>query len=95
MKMGEVAKQATDDDGRHNDHEHKLYACSMHPEFITSDANGRCPECGMKLTPIEELGDRVKTDAATFYTCPMHPDFITTDADGKCPECGMKLEKKQ
>lgn len=30
-----------------------LYVCPMHPEFVTSDAKARCPECGMKLSPKE------------------------------------------
>jgi len=68
-------------------------ATVWHPDFITSDPDGRCPECGMKLTPVSELGDQVHLDTTEFYTCPMHPEFVTTDADGKCPKCGMNLEK--
>jgi len=56
------------------------YTCPMHPDFVTNDADARCPECGMKLE-------------AVTYTCPMHPDFVTNDADARCPECGMKLER--
>ena len=72
------------------DHD-SLYACSMHPYFITSDPNGRCPECGMKLTPVNKL-PKADVKDAIFYTCSMHPEFITTDPDGKCPICGMKLK---
>jgi rubrerythrin len=71
----------------------QLYACPMHPHFITTDPDARCPECGMSLVPIEELGDKVDLEKAEFYTCPMHPEFLTTDKDARCPECGMKLEK--
>ena len=71
----------------------KLYACPMHPDFITSDPDAQCPECGMDLVPVEELGDKVDLEKAVFYTCPMHPDFLTTDKDARCPECGMILEK--
>ncbi len=85
----------------HEEHQHdmvsisadKLFACPMHPEFITSDANAKCPECGMNVVPAKELGDELKLEEAEFYTCPMHPEFITTDPDAQCPECGMKLEK--
>ncbi len=28
------------------------YSCSMHPEIV-SDKAGKCPKCGMNLTPIE------------------------------------------
>ena len=69
------------------------YACPMHPEFITTDLDTECPECGMNVVRIEELGDRVDLEKAEFYTCPMHPDFLTTDKNARCPECSMKLEK--
>ncbi|MBN2413012.1 efflux RND transporter periplasmic adaptor subunit [candidate division KSB1 bacterium] len=77
----------------HKEHVHELYACPMHPDFITSDPEGRCPVCGMKLTAVSELGDKVDLGKAEMYTCPMHTDFVTTDKNGKCPVCGMKLEK--
>lgn len=86
---------------RHEGQEHekqeidadKLYACPMHPEFITSDPIAKCPECGMNVVKAEELGNKVDLEKAEFYTCPMHPDFLTTDKNARCPECGMKLEK--
>lgn len=71
----------------------KLYTCPMHPEFITSDPESKCPECGMNLIPVKELKDKVDLEKAEFYTCPMHPEFLTTDKNARCPECGMKLEK--
>ncbi len=71
----------------------KLYACPMHPGFITTDPEARCPDCGMKLVSVTELEGKVDLENAEFYTCPMHPEFLSTDPDGRCPECGMKLEK--
>jgi Cu(I)/Ag(I) efflux system membrane fusion protein len=71
----------------------KLYACPMHPEFITTDPEAKCPICEMKVVPAKELEGKVDLEKAEFYTCPMHPDFLTTDPEGRCPECGMKLEK--
>lgn len=71
----------------------RLYACPMHPEFITTDPDARCPECEMKVVPFKELDEKIDLEKAEFYTCPMHPEFLTTDPNGRCPECGMKLEK--
>jgi FtsP/CotA-like multicopper oxidase with cupredoxin domain len=57
------------------------YSCPMHPE-ITSSEPGRCPKCGMKLTP--------SAVPSSTYACPMHPD-VTSGEPGRCPKCGMKL----
>jgi len=58
-----------------------VYMCPMHPDVV-SEEPGRCPQCGMKLLPMES--------PQTSYVCPMHPD-VTSDSPDRCPECGMKL----
>jgi FtsP/CotA-like multicopper oxidase with cupredoxin domain len=60
--------------------ESAVYTCPMHPDVVREEP-GRCPECGMKLLPVE---------APTSYVCPMHP-HVTSESPERCPECGMKL----
>ena len=57
------------------------FSCPMHPE-VTSSEPGRCPKCGMKLTP--------STAPTSAYACPMHPE-VTSSEPGRCPKCGMTL----
>ncbi len=34
------------------------YICPMHPEVTAQDSTARCPKCGMKLVPREEVEDQ-------------------------------------
>jgi FtsP/CotA-like multicopper oxidase with cupredoxin domain len=58
-----------------------VYTCPMHPHVVSQEP-GSCPDCGMKLLPMES--------PPTSYVCPMHP-HVTSDSPDRCPECGMKL----
>ena len=64
-----------------DDIEGAVYTCPMHPDVVREEP-GRCPDCGMKLLPVEA--------PPTSYACPMHP-HVTSDSPDRCPECGMKL----
>ncbi|RME38750.1 MAG: efflux RND transporter periplasmic adaptor subunit, partial [Planctomycetota bacterium] len=80
------------------------YACPMetHPDeadpakrgpYFSSEA-GRCPRCGMKLKPLDEL-DWVKArrqaeGGEVAYTCPDHP-HVFSKTGGECPRCGKPL----
>jgi rubrerythrin len=70
-----------------------LYICPMCPEFVTTDPDASCPECGMDLVKLKDFEGKLDLESLEFYTCSMHPEFLTTDPEGRCPECGMKLEK--
>lgn len=81
------------------------FACPMetHPDeadparqgaYFSPD-DGKCPWCGMKLKPLDELdwvrARRAAGGADIAYTCPEHQHvFSKTQAD--CPRCGRKLE---
>ncbi len=80
------------------------YACPMetHPDAedpadrgpYFSREPGRCPICGMRLKPIDQL-DWVKARKAAGgspigYSCPEHPHVLATEP-GSCPRCGRAL----
>ncbi len=92
-KMRRAAAEQADKHTEHIDSLDHLYTCPMHPDFLTTDPEAECPECGMDLVPARELDDKIDLENTIFYTCSMHPEFLTTDPEGRCPECGMKLEK--
>lgn len=63
-----------------------VYTCPMDSHaHVVQYGPGNCPECGMKLVPVE------KTSGRTFYVCPMPQDSVVSSKPGKCPKCGMTL----
>lgn len=81
------------------------YACPMetHPDEANpenrgayfSDKPGKCPRCGMKLEPLDDLDwvtvRRAATGGDVAYTCPDH-QHVFSKTPGECPRCGRKLE---
>ncbi|MEO0975604.1 MAG: efflux RND transporter periplasmic adaptor subunit [Pseudomonadota bacterium] len=51
------------------------YTCPMHPHFISTDADGSCPICGMDLVPVSGNGGNAGRGEILFYKHPMgQPD---------------------
>ncbi len=66
----------------------QIYTCPMPEHFhVLQYGPGACPECGMKLVPVEE------TDNTEVYYCPMIKDQVVSDRPGNCPKCNMSLVK--
>ncbi|MDH4157168.1 MAG: hypothetical protein OEW00_07835, partial [candidate division Zixibacteria bacterium] len=63
-----------------------VYTCPMPVHYhVLQYGEGDCPECGMKLVPIED------TDNKEIYVCPMSEDSVVSAGPGRCPKCGMNL----
>jgi FtsP/CotA-like multicopper oxidase with cupredoxin domain len=60
-----------------------VYACPMHPEVV-SDQPGKCPKCGMKLMPSEQVAAAMggSEDRADHSTGAHHHDHGDAMADG-------------
>ncbi len=90
------AAQGIPDDAR--------YACPMetHPDetepqeqgaYFSPD-EGKCPACGMKYKPLDELAwvkaRRAAAGAEVAYTCTDHPHVYAKSAE-PCPRCGKDM----
>ncbi|MDP5185698.1 MAG: efflux RND transporter periplasmic adaptor subunit, partial [Alishewanella sp.] len=50
----------------------QVYTCSMHPQIRLTDANARCPICGMALIPVQQE-DMAKDETATAAVLRLSP----------------------
>ena len=67
----------------------QFYTCGMHPELIL-DEPGKCPICGMNLTPIRGNNQRTTGERKILYwRAPMNPNEVY-DKPGKS-RMGMDL----
>lgn len=97
-KCGMKLVEKTVGKDEHEGHEHGdidsdetsgIFTCPMDSHsHIVNVGSGKCPECGMKLVPVEETSGR------TFYVCPMPKDSVASTEPGRCEKCGMKLVEK-
>ncbi len=59
-----------------------------------SNVPGKCPRCGMKLTPLDDLdwvrARRAAEGGDVAYTCPDH-QHVFSETSGECPRCGKAL----
>ncbi|MFQ5515625.1 MAG: efflux RND transporter periplasmic adaptor subunit [Myxococcota bacterium] len=74
--------------------EAELYSCGMHPNVV-HEGPGRCPICGMELTPVRGGGSAPTRSSPSgerkikYWVAPMDPTYIS-DKPGKSP-MGMDL----
>ncbi len=50
--------------------EEQQYTCPMHPHYISTDADGNCPICGMDLVPIAGVSSAPGGGGATITVAP-------------------------
>ena len=74
------------------------FTCPMKECGVFSETEGTCPECGMKLKPIENVAWARELIASAEtphpppeFACPMHPDSVRAAKPGTCTICGMQL----
>ncbi|OWY72002.1 hypothetical protein B7486_10165 [cyanobacterium TDX16] len=71
------------------------FVCPMQECEQFSATEGRCPTCGMKLKPIDEVEWAAKLAGPSApkgrFVCPMHPDLARSDEPGVCSICAMQL----
>jgi hypothetical protein len=65
------------------------YVCEMCPDVL-ADKPGKCPTCGMDLTPRISAESDEAARWAEGYTCAMHPEVLR-DKPGVCDVCPCKM----
>lgn len=73
------------------------YVCPMERCWYFASQPGKCPKCGMRLKPIDDVPwakawrEQSAGAEAQVYLCPMHPDTERSTEPGTCSICGMRL----
>lgn len=71
------------------------FVCPMQECEQFSATEGRCPTCGMKLKPIDDVewarNLARTTPTKSRFVCPMHPGLARSDHPGVCSICAMQL----
>lgn len=73
------------------------YVCPMERCWYFARQAGKCPKCGMRLKPIDDVAwakawrERAPGAEGQVYLCPMHPDTERSTEPGTCSICGMRL----
>ncbi|MCZ6683915.1 MAG: efflux RND transporter periplasmic adaptor subunit [Planctomycetota bacterium] len=71
------------------------FVCPMEECWQFSETEDRCPTCGMKLKPIEDVpwaAELARSEVASSkFICPMHVNEGEQDQPGTCRLCAMQL----
>lgn len=78
----EKQTEGTQVEQAHDEHEHTIWTCSMHPQ-IRKDEPGDCPICGMDLIPLQNDANVVDENALSMSESAMKLAEVQTTVVGK------------